>query len=290
MQSFFNQSLKNISFQPAMKWSGSKRSQCNEIIKYFPKEIDTYYEPFCGGCSMLYRLMVEPSIKVKRFIVSDINKDLILFWKTLKDDYKFLINGYTKLHNEFVELNQTEQKEYYKQVRERYNKNHNVVDFLFIMRTCYNGMPRYNSDGEFNNPVHPKRSGIEPDRLEKIFEDWSKLLKKKDVYFRDLPYWETTTDINDFVYLDPPYANTKGMYFGNFNTPRFLEFLKYLNCKWIMSYDGSVSSERTNEDYSDNVPKELYTEKIMIKSGNSSFRRLNGDTINNVDEALYIKR
>jgi DNA adenine methylase len=79
------------------------------------------------------------------------------------------------------------------------------------------------------------------------------------------------------------------MYFGNFNTPRFLEFLKYLNCKWIMSYDGSVSSERTNEDYSDNVPKELYTEKIMIKSGNSSFRRLTGNLKNTIHEALYIK-
>ena len=44
-------------FQPVIKWSGSKRSQAKDIIKYFPKEIDTYYEPFCGGASVLRALL-----------------------------------------------------------------------------------------------------------------------------------------------------------------------------------------------------------------------------------------
>lgn len=62
-------------FQPVIKWSGSKRSQSDEIIKYFPTNIDTYYEPFIGGGSMLMTLMLNSDrIKVKHYICSDINK------------------------------------------------------------------------------------------------------------------------------------------------------------------------------------------------------------------------
>lgn len=57
-----------IMFQPVIKWSGSKRSQTEEIIKYFPTEINTYYEPFCGGCSML-RALIESDIKVTSMYV-----------------------------------------------------------------------------------------------------------------------------------------------------------------------------------------------------------------------------
>lgn len=64
-------------FQPVIKWSGSKRSQCENIIKYFPKEIDTYYEPFCGGASVCRALMESKDHKVNKFACSDLNRDLI---------------------------------------------------------------------------------------------------------------------------------------------------------------------------------------------------------------------
>ena len=72
-------------FQPLIKWSGSKRSQASEIIKYFPKEIDTYYEPFCGGCSVL-RTLLESNIKVNRYICSDLNTELIELWRLIKSN------------------------------------------------------------------------------------------------------------------------------------------------------------------------------------------------------------
>ena len=56
-------------FQPVIKWSGSKRSQSQEILKYFPKNIQTYYEPFCGGCSILMALMLDEDIKVGKYIL-----------------------------------------------------------------------------------------------------------------------------------------------------------------------------------------------------------------------------
>ena len=71
-------------FQPVIKWSGSKRSQASDIIKYFPKEIDTYYEPFCGGCSVL-RTLLESDIKVNKYVCSDLNTELIELWEAIKN-------------------------------------------------------------------------------------------------------------------------------------------------------------------------------------------------------------
>ena len=67
-------------FQPVIKWSGSKRHQADNIISYFPRHIETYYEPFCGGASVARALMESKEITVDNFILSDLNEDLINLW------------------------------------------------------------------------------------------------------------------------------------------------------------------------------------------------------------------
>lgn len=88
-----------IIFEPVIKWSGSKRSQAEKILEYFPKEIDTYYEPFCGGASILRRLL-DSDIKVNKYVCSDLNNDLISLWNEIKNNHKQVIEHYTKLWNE----------------------------------------------------------------------------------------------------------------------------------------------------------------------------------------------
>ena len=183
---------------PIVKWSGSKRSQAAEIVARMPREIDTYYEPFCGGCSVLYRLLHTPTIKVRKYVASDLNKDLIGLWTMIKYCPDELCKGYTILWNEYNDdiykderLYQrstselyTDRKRFFEKVRARYNKSHSPIDFLFIMRTTTNGMPRYNDKGEFNNSCHFSRPGIHPSRLKEICDNWSFLLKENDVEFR----------------------------------------------------------------------------------------------------------
>ena len=70
-------------FQPIIKWSGSKRSQSSEIIEYFPKEIDTYYEPFVGGGALLFEL------SPKKAVINDSNKELMNVYEVLCDEDKF---------------------------------------------------------------------------------------------------------------------------------------------------------------------------------------------------------
>lgn len=250
-----------------------------------PDNIETYYEPFCGGCSVLYTLL-ESKKEIKRYICSDINRDLINLWIEIKKNPEELYKYYKKL---WLDLNKDtdleRKKEYFYEVRNRLNVEHNPYDFLFIMRTVTNGMPRYNKDGLFNNSFHVSRNGINPERLSSILLDWSEKLNKYNVEFLCQSYEKVSSEKNDVVYLDPPYANTKGMYFGGIDLVQFFKWLENQDGKYYLSFDG-VSGDK-NQTYP--VPSNLYSSHIYLKSGNSSFRRILGkDTSCIVYESLYL--
>ena len=273
-------------FEPAIKWSGSKRSQAEEIIKLFPKEIDTYYEPFCGGCSVLRRLL-SSDIKVNHYICSDLNGDLINLWNMIKNNPEYLSNHYEKLWSELnIDDDKERKKRYFENVRERYNVEHKAEDFLFIMRTTTNGMPRYNKEGRFNNSFHITRNGIFPSKLKKVLLEWSELLHKYSVEFKCCDYSEIVSDKNDLLYLDPPYANTKGMYYGSLDLQKFFSWLETQKGYYLLSFDG-----RSGEvDNTYNLPPSLYSEHKYILSGNSSFKRTIGKSNDSiVYESLYLK-
>lgn len=276
--------------QPVIKWSGSKRSQAENIVSYIPeKEYNTYFEPFCGSCAILAYILEREQLsrKFKSFICSDLNNDLIESYNLIKYNPEKVINDYFIHWNEMNKESNSidDKKEYFNQVRARLNKYHNPSDFIFIMRTTTNGMPRYNSDGNFNNSFHVTREGINPDKFEKIVKEWSYLLNKYNVQFVCQSYENINPQENDLVYFDPPYANTKGMYFGKFDKDRFFSFLSGLECDWLMSYDGIAG----NTNLVSEVPKKLYKRHLLIENGNSSFRRVVGnDKYCNVQESLYV--
>lgn len=275
-----------MKFQPVIKWSGSKRSQSEEIINRIKdKEYDTYYEPFCGGCSVLFQLL-HSNKKFKKYICSDINKDLISLWNMIKDNPNKIIEEYTKMWNELnVDDDKERKKQYFYMVRDRFNKSKNPCDFMFIMRTTTNGMPRYNKIGEFNNSFHVTRNGIIPSTFAKIVKEWSEVLNKFNVQFIHRSYNEIITTENDFVYLDPPYANTKGMYYGTIDYNMLWSWIRKQECDYMLSFDGKTSSL----DVTYNVPKDIYSKHEYLESGNSSFRRVIGNSNDEyVSESLYI--
>lgn len=277
-------------FKPVIKWSGSKRSQCNEIIGWFPRQIDTYYEPFCGGCSILMGL-INSEISVKRYVCSDINGDLIALWNKIKESPNNVYDSYNKLWNELnKDQDISRKREFFEEQRRIYNKTHDPLVFFFIMRTCTNGMPRYNRDGEFNNSFHLTRNGIVPETLKPILYEWSDKLSENNVEFIQCPYQEILGLANnhDFLYLDPPYFNTKGMYFGGIDFESFFDSLQTMtdhNVRFALSFDGK--SGDTDNTYP--VPESCYKKHIYIKSGNSSFKRTIGnDKHAMVYESLYL--
>lgn len=277
-------------FQPVIKWSGSKRSQCEDILGYFPQTIDTYYEPFCGGCSMLMGL-INSEIPVKRYVCSDINGDLIALWNKVKVSPDEIYNSYVALWKELNKDNDIDRKrKFFEEQRKIYNENHDPLVFFFIMRTTTNGMPRYNQNGEFNNSFHITRDGIRPEILKPILYEWSDKLRKNNVEFVHRSYEEILGEIKegDFIYMDPPYFNTKGMYFGEIDFESFFVFLENvskMNVKFALSFNGK--SGDIDNTYS--VPEKCYRRHLYIKSGNSSFKRTIGKDKNAiVYESLYL--
>lgn len=273
-------------FEPVIKWSGSKRSQANKILNYFPTKIDTYYEPFCGGASILRRLL-DSDIEVKKYVCSDLNEGLIALWNEIIKNPNLVSSHYEELWNELnKDDDKQRKKEYFNFIRDRYNKEHNPLDFMFIMRTAANGMPRYNLQGKFNTSFHITRNGINPKTLKKIILEWSNLLNKNNVEFISCSYDKIIPKENDFLYLDPPYANTKGMYYGTINYEEFWNWIRDLPCNYILSFDG-ISG---NQDSTWNVPTDIYSRHEYLLSGNSSFKRTIGKSNDSiVYESLYIK-
>ena len=273
-----------MAFQNPIKWSGTKRVLADEIVSHFPDTIDAFIEPFCGSASVAMALM-RSGKKVGRYILIDKNADLIGVHQALQEDPSAVIRRYTAMWSIMQKL---EDKEFfYNHIRERYNEDHNPMDFFFLIRTCFNGLIRYNKKGEFNSPYHLNRDGIAPERLKKVVMEWVKFLDANDVTFLMADYMDLDGfKEGDFVYMDPPYANTKGMYFNNFNKEEFYSFMRNLPCPYAFSYNGKSG----NEDHTVDVPGDLYTEHIYIKSGVSSFKRLKTDDKKAmVYESLYLK-
>lgn len=282
--------------QPLIKWTGSKRTQAEHIIKLMPDDIDTYYEPFLGGGSLLIRLIEEcerENKRVKRFVASDLNDDLIGIFRIVKECPEHLINDYTSRSNTLRGLNWEQATEYYNKTRFLYNsmEEYDVLRpylLFFLSRTCFNGLIRYNSSGMFNTSFHVNRYGIEPDKMSKIIMEWSRLLNKYDVRFASTSYEYILplAEADDFVYLDPPYANsTSKMYQHDvFDNEKLFDLLRDLPCKYAMSYDGRVD----DEDHTFDVPNDIYIRHEYIDAKNSAFRKIVSQKTKLVQESLYL--
>lgn len=208
---------------PFVKWAGGKRKLIHILEENLPKDLDkkhglTYIEPFVGGGAMLfYMLAKHPNIR--RAIINDVNSALINCYRKIKCNHKSLIGELQKLHNDFHKLqSQSEKKEFYYSLREDYNAipvdNRNTIRaaalFLFFNKTCFNGLYRENSQGNFNVPygryVNPTICNEQVildvhdalQRVEICQGDYSRMLDKVR--------W---SDYN-FFYLDPPYRPLLG--------------------------------------------------------------------------------
>ena len=182
--------------------------------------------------------------------------------------------------------NKLRKRLFFEEIRERYNKERNPLDFMFIMRTTTNGMPRYNNNGAFNNSFHIKRNGIIPENFKPIIFQWNKLINDNNVEFKCCSYNTIQPNDNDFVYMDTPYANTKGMYYGRIDINQLFDFCRKLNCSYALSFDGI--SGKTDNTYK--IPNDIYDEHFYIKNGNSSFKRIKETDKNAlVLESLYLK-
>lgn len=262
-------------FQPVIKWTGSKRPLSKEIISYFPKQIDTYYEPFVGGGSVL-RTVLESKITVKDFVVGDVCEPLILLWQKIKDNPQELITRYEYHWNKC-----NGNPEYFYYVRSLFNKDKSDVgSFLFLTRTSTNGLIRFNNKGNYNASFHLKRKGIIPETLSKIIFEWSGLIQKVQFYCQD--YQNISPTVNDFAFLDPPYYRTKGQFYGTIEYSYFFKFLQRVPV-FALTFDG-----KRNEEMQYELDTTLYDKHVFLSSQQNSFQKMRKKKIL-VNESLYLK-
>lgn len=268
-----NISKKNFDSVPSLiKWTGSKRLQAIEIQKYIPDKFNRYFEPFLGGGSILFNNSSHKSL------CNDIYTPLIDLWKEVKTAPSVVIEQYT---NDWLKL-QKDFPNYYYEVRDRFNSKYKGLDLLFLSRTTVNGIIRFNSQGEFNNSIHLSRRGMNPKTFSRIVEKWFNKLKNTSFYNEDYKDFLSRVREGDFVYLDPPYANSKNRYIQNINVEELFEVLYDLNIKgvkWALSFDGV----RGDENYQYPVPLDLFTNVVLIGNGSSKI----GQVLNGKNEIVY---
>lgn len=265
------------SYPAVIKWSGSKRPVARQLADYFSYG-ETYFEPFVGGGSML------PFSLSEKGMASDIIPELIDLWNEIKNNPELVANEYEIRWK----LLQEQGPQVYYDVRDSFNKSKNCYDFLFLTRTCVNGLIRYNSEGEFNNSFHLSRPGINPNTLRKVLLQWSESIQK--FTFRTCDYRELLESAKegDFVFLDPPYGGSKDRYTRTlFDLDAFYSELERLNrkgVKWMLTFDGMAG----DREYSFAPPKEIFRHKFSINTGNSAFTKVMNSQKDVIQESVYL--
>ena len=190
---------KNKLVAPVVKWVGGKRQLIDEITPLLPKKIEFYCEPFLGGGAVLF------SMQPPKAIVNDLNRDLMIVYEVIRDNVEELIESLKKHENTadyFYEIRDMDRDQ---RVYQSMSKVDRASRLLYLNKTCFNGLFRVNSSGEFNSPFgHYKNPNIVN---EPVLRAVNKYLTKNDIilYSEDFEKILERVPNNGFVYLDPPY-------------------------------------------------------------------------------------
>ncbi len=196
---------------PFVKWAGGKRNIIDELKARLPDEFNHYYEPFVGGGALFFELYDQ----LPAAYLSDVNFDLILAYNVIKNDSDELIE---LLKKHAVKHS----KDYYYKVRSQHELQGPVkiaARFLYLNRTCYNGLYRVNKKGEFNVPMGSyKNPNI---TQEDNIRACSSALQIATIEYRSFD--KITPQSGDFVYFDPPYHPTDENNFTSYTSQDFTE-------------------------------------------------------------------
>ncbi len=182
---------------PIVKWVGGKRQLMFELIKNMPKSYNRYFEPFIGGGALFFELQPEQAY------ISDMNEELINLYSIVRDNVYELIDDLSKHEvskEYFLEIRNIDRTEQYTELSDVERASR----FIYLNRTCFNGMYRVNSQGQFNVPFgHYKNPRIID---ENNLLNCSELLKKTEIKCADFSEILTKVKKGDWVYFDPPYV------------------------------------------------------------------------------------
>ncbi|ROL60883.1 DNA adenine methylase [Bacteroidetes/Chlorobi group bacterium ChocPot_Mid] len=270
--------------KPFLKWAGGKTQLINDIEKALPNDISkdkfTYIEPFVGSGAVLF-WMLNNFPNLKKAVINDINEDLINTYKTIASRPKELISILDILQNEYhgLEGQDEEKKEYYYSKRELYNtrkeeQSGQAALFIFLNRTCFNGLYRVNRKNEYNVPMGSYKRPTICDN-ENILAV-SQALQKVEILCGDYEETLNHADNNTLFYFDPPYkplseTSSFNSYakdeFNDAEQIRLRDFchkLDALNHTWILS-NSDVKGKDENDNFFDDLYSDFKIERVNAK-------------------------
>lgn len=182
---------------PIVKWVGGKRQLMFELIKNIPKSYNRYFEPFIGGGALFFELQPEQAY------ISDMNEELINLYSVVRNNVYELIKDLSKHEvskEYFLEIRNIDRTEQYTELSDVERASR----FIYLNRTCFNGMYRVNSQGQFNVPFGHYKNPRIIDKNNLL--NCSELLKKTEIKCADFSEILTKVKKGDLVYFDPPYV------------------------------------------------------------------------------------
>jgi DNA adenine methylase len=199
-----------------VKWAGGKKQLIEQFKPFFPKKINRYLEPFVGGGAVLFYIL--KNYKPKEVVIIDNNEELINTYEVIKSDVENLIK-------ELKKLKELHNKENYYKIRTEdpklLSKLTRASRFIYLNKTCFNGLYRVNSKGGFNVPIGSyKNPLICP---EEDLREISKLLQKVKILNGSFEDCLKYAKRGGFIYFDPPYYPLKKSSFTTYTKENFLE-------------------------------------------------------------------
>ena len=286
--------------KPFVKWAGGKTQLINKITEFLPEEIkngkiDTYIEPFVGGGALLFYIL--QNYKIKKAYINDVNKELINCFLCIKEDVQNVINSLKQLETDY--FNSDNRDEFYLKVRQEYNEIKlkkeldfkKCSEFIFLNKTCFNGLYRVNKKGLFNVPHGKYKNPLICDEKNLIL--CAELLQKVKISFGHYNTVIKHTDDKTLIYFDPPYRplikNQSFVSYSEFGFDDTDQEILADNFKKLSQNNSFVlltNSDPKNVDENDNFFDDLYKDfninRIKAKRSINS----NGDKRGEIFELL----
>ena len=257
---------------PFVKWAGGKTQLLPEIRKHYPHRIKKYCEPFVGGGAVLFDVLQK--YHPEKVLVNDVNEELINTYLQIKTDCNLLIEQLSELQQNYKSQSLEKNKILFYEKRLRYNElkiNRNDAEnlekatlFIFLNKTCFNGLYRVNKKGEFNVPFNNAKNPLICD--EENLRACSELLQNVQMKTGDYSDCKGFIDSETFVYLDPPYRPlTQTSAFTSYSENKFSDkeqvelgnFIKEISEIGANILASNSDPKNTNKE--DNFFDELYS-------------------------------
>jgi len=271
--------------KPFVKWAGGKRQLIPELLKHIPKSFDNYFEPLVGGGALFFELYNLGILKDKKVYLFDINEELINAYKVIRDYPNELIE-------KLKEFKANHNKEFYYQIREldRSEGYKNLDDitkaarFIYLNKTCFNGLYRVNKKGYFNVPIGSYKNPqiIDEENILSVSITLQNTIIKHCDYKEVLNY----ANSNDFIYFDPPYYPlNETAYFTSYTKNDFLEKEQielFETFETLANRNCFVLESNSDTDFINNLYKKFTIEKVLANRAINS----NGNKRGKITEVL----